>query len=369
MIPSPESQKGSGSRKPVRRDPEKRRLQNIQAQKKYRDKLKQRLNNLEAAEASPDHEESTIPTTTSSTLSSPSAEILTSQSEPSDESQRQFPLPEILGSEFVMQNDHSSLGMDEFNSRSDLGLLDAAGALTLPSLSGWIQFVDCGCSVPHIEVSHGAHTEYWDTRRPQDRQQRCGTDEPLLLPTFDPYANLLSMQRMCLMNAIMTNSEHIGATKRMLVEDYAVSPFYRPTHGASDDVVKIVKTVQGIFKILKPDLRPIREQIIGRHHPIIDVLPFPTFRKNLIENEATFNRDEFFNDLANGLICWGRSGVPRKDHASGADRASGAPWDSHSWEARPWFLQKYWEALGGESGELVRQSEWWRTLRGEEGNT
>jgi hypothetical protein len=45
---------------------------------------------------------------------------------------------------------------------------------------------------------------------------------------------------------------------------------------------------------------------------------------------------------------------------------TGNLWDVRSWEAKVWFLKKYWWLLGGEEGELVRQSEWWRSVRGEE---
>lgn len=30
------------------------------------------------------------------------------------------------------------------------------------------------------------------------------------------------------------------------------------------------------------------------------------------------------------------------------------------------FLKKYWALLGGEDGELIRQSEWWRNIRGDD---
>lgn len=72
-----------------------------------------------------------------------------------------------------------------------------------------------------------------------------------------------------------------------------------------------------------------------------------------------------------GLICWGGAGVGKRDRNNNNSTArnhlsSGAPWDHRSWEAKPWFLRKYWVLLGGEEGELVRQSEWWRGVRGEE---
>jgi hypothetical protein len=129
----------------------------------------------------------------------------------------------------------------------------------------------------------------------------------------------------------------------------------------------LVKTVQGTFKTLKPDLRPTIEQITVRHHPYIDILPFPMLRNNLITRQEEFDEDEFFHDILVGLVCWGGSGVGKKDRDTSTGYAStGTPWDVRSWEARAWFLKKYWSLLGGEDGELVRQSEWWRGIRGDD---
>ncbi|GLB21885.1 hypothetical protein AtubIFM61612_002435 [Aspergillus tubingensis] len=119
----------------------------------------------------------------------------------------------------------------------------------------------------------------------------------------------------------------------------------------ADDTARsnLIRTVQETFKTLKPDLRPSQEQITIEHHPIIDILPFRTLRRNLITRQHDIDEDEFFEDMLSGLVCWG-----------------GTPWDVRSWEGKLWFLKKYWALLGGEDGELVRQSEWWRSIRGDE---
>ena len=115
------------------------------------------------------------------------------------------------------------------------------------------------------------------------------------------------------------------------------------------------------------DLRPNSEQVTVKHHPYIDILPFPTLRKNLIIHQEEIDEDELFQDLLTGLVCWGGAGIGRKDREDSTGYAStGTPWDVRSWEARVWFLQKYWTLLGGEDGELGRQSEWWRGIRGED---
>lgn len=162
---------------------------------------------------------------------------------------------------------------------------------------------------------------------------------------------------------------HVGLTEEMVCATESPSPFYRSIRASADGTAKenIICTVQRIFKKLKPNLRPSSDQITVNHPPYIDVLPFRMLRKNLILHQQEVNEDEFLRDAVTGLVCWGGAGVGRKDRdASTGYASSGTPWDNRSWEAKVWFLRKYWSLLGGEEGELVRQSEWWRNIRGED---
>ncbi|KAK7732542.1 hypothetical protein SLS53_008428 [Cytospora paraplurivora] len=225
-------------------------------------------------------------------------------------------------------------------------------------------FVVCGCPIQHVQISK---LEYGDASSQSYQVLKIG---PRYIEA-DPYMNSIRIQRMCYVDAMWSNCLHLGVALQNFCERDAVSYFSRPTNIAIDDSSKdaMVRTVQNIFKTLKPDLRPTREQITIAHPPFIDILPFPTFRKNLVTNQHKYTIEEMFEDLMEGLVCWGGAGVGRRERDSSTGRAStGAPWDGRSWEAKPWFIRKYWELLGGEEGELVRQSEWWRTMRGEEGD-
>ncbi|PSR84270.1 hypothetical protein BD289DRAFT_368854, partial [Coniella lustricola] len=193
----------------------------------------------------------------------------------------------------------------------------------------------------------------------------------------DPWASNIRLEVVCTIAAMWTNCLQVGISQPMFCDDDSISPFYRapPSAGADQQAEESrVRTVQSIFKTLKPDLRPIKEQITHMHHPVVDCLPFPSLRRNVLVGTAAavFDEDEMCEDLLDGLICWGRaggSGVSRRDLNAATGHApshAGAPWDSRSWQAKPWFLRKYWALLGGEDGELVRQSEWWRSVRGEE---
>ncbi|CAF9908009.1 MAG: hypothetical protein ALECFALPRED_004198 [Alectoria fallacina] len=89
------------------------------------------------------------------------------------------------------------------------------------------------------------------------------------------------------------------------------------------------------------DLRPNSEQITVKYHPYIDILPFPTLRKNLITHQEVIEEDEFFHDMLTCLVYWGGAVIERKDREdSTANASTGTPWDVRSWEARVWFLNK-----------------------------
>ncbi|KND93764.1 hypothetical protein TOPH_01949 [Tolypocladium ophioglossoides CBS 100239] len=347
------SDKGStDKRKPVRSDPERRRQQNIQAQRKYREKLKARLNHLEtlAASVTP----STCPSVAPIPEGGPSNSTTTDDSSESAVGFSDLTLPTSILSA----------------SSSDVTLWDPATSIdpshliynkdTASRSHHWVGYVDCGCLRPHIQVSSSVPREY--------QELQVVNVGPSLFAA-NPYANTLRFERICIIQAMLSNCLHIGITKDILCSDDAISPFFRPSGETVDSSgsIIVVETMQSIFKTLKPDMRPTWEQITYMHPLFIDLLPFPTFRRNLIKNKGAVDKSELYDDLLNGLVCWGGAGVGRRDRdCSTGYISTGTPWDSRSWEARTWFLQKYWALLGGDEGELVRQSEWWRNMRGDE---
>ncbi|EUC46611.1 hypothetical protein COCMIDRAFT_65946, partial [Bipolaris oryzae ATCC 44560] len=366
-------------RKPVRRDQEKRRQQNIKAQKKYRDKLKRRLDQLETLAATVAEGAATTEATTPDAVviatpapSSVSSRI-SSRSITADGQIMCHYLGQSLSSEYSNESTAFSdldLSASIFsNSPSDLAPCDTVGSIEISNcnltvdpasrLHPWIDYVECGCVSPHVQASSAVGISgYRDLK----------ALNPDLSPfPVDPVDHTLSVERICIVRAVTANRLHLGITEEMLCHDDAESPFFRPFRNTIGDsgIEGVVKTMQSIFKSLKPDLRPIKEQIVIRHHPIIDLLPFPTLRKNLIAKQDCFYNQELYYDLISGLVCW--AGVGRSAENSAPGSASTiTPWDGRSWEARTWFLQKYWTELGGEEGELVRQSEWWRRMRGED---
>lgn len=229
----------------------------------------------------------------------------------------------------------------------------------------WTTKIGCGCPRSHVLVQ---------TQGPEPfafghvKILGFGRGPP---PLADPYTNSFRVESICTVNALYSLGLHIGATEEMLCAEESISPFFRSSAESADDTVKakVTGTVQRIFNTIKPDLRPNQEQVSVKHHVYIDILPFPTLRKNLITQQDKFDEDEFFHDLIPGLVCWGRGGMGNRDRREDCSNGyvpTGTPWDARSWEATAWFLKKYWYMLGGEDGELVRQSEWWRAMRGDD---
>lgn len=226
------------------------------------------------------------------------------------------------------------------------------------------RYVDCGCARAHLQLSMSSSMDCRENPVPG----------PIPPPPNDRNAFL---SRICIGEAFVINSAQLGITENMLCDRDGSSHFYRSSDRPADDPLteRVVKANQAIFKSLKPDLRPVREQIIMRHNSWIDVLPFPTLRANIIKNKDGLDEDTLLRDLMQGLICW-RAGGDGGGAGEGGirgmwtdlslvtrDAVNGTPWESRSWECRPWFLRKYWELLGGEEGDLVRQSEWWRNFK------
>lgn len=226
----------------------------------------------------------------------------------------------------------------------------------------WTTTVHCGCSRPHFQV------QSCGSRDSAMGQVKILTVEPSS-PTADPYTNNLRVDQLCTLTALLSIAMHIEISQDVLCNDDLRSPFFR-FHATPADALaetNIVTAVKKSFKTLKPDMRPTHEQITIDHHPYFDIIPFPGLRNNLIKRQGEFNEDEFFLDLLTGLVCWGGAGVGKRDRNTSTGKVStGTPWDSRSWEAQQWFVQKYWHLLGGDEGDLVRQTEWWRSMRGDD---
>ena len=189
--------------------------------------------------------------------------------------------------------------------------------------------------------------------------KNANTDYTIPLP--DIRRNCIRIKQVMFTAACIANASSLGFTLGAENCDDVESPFFR------DNISELAAKTACLseFIDLNTHLRPTATQMMHKHHPYIDVLPFPTFRERVIRlacaEEPMIDEDDLCSDLQNdGLVCWGSS-LSDGSAATG----SGAPWDIRSWEAQPWFLKKWWILIGGAEGEIYKQTQWWCEMRGE----
>ncbi len=189
------------------------------------------------------------------------------------------------------------------------------------------------------------------------------SDLPALTTSINlnPYINNLSISRISYFASMFTNASMFGFDFGPYLDENSTSPLYDPelTTATEADINKVVATRHaGVSK----DLRPVMAQLTKKHHPYLDVLPFPMSRQKAITAASTdpplLDEDDMCIDLMinEGLVCWGSPG-------RGAGMDMGAPWDMRSWEAKPWFLEKWWWLVGDKDDDMWSGSRWWRMIR------
>lgn len=97
---------------------------------------------------------------------------------------------------------------------------------------------------------------------------------------------------------------------------------------------------------LPSTLEPLPEQQVIPHMVYIDMLPWPSLRRNILANPNTINDVEFANDMqSDQLKVWGS-----------------IPWDPHGWEVSEAFINKWWFVL---DASILQSTNFWRGQRGE----
>ena len=200
-----------------------------------------------------------------------------------------------------------------------------------------------GDGLSDLRTSHSEH--FRESRTPLLKHLPFVTGS--IVPDFpDTQYNAISLRRQPSYEIYDQNARKIGLSLEEIRRPECLSPFNAPI------------TALDVGDSIPPDLRPTLSQTHNAHHPFIDLIPFPWFRDRVITlsslNPPAIDRFQLKRDILNeGLICW-------KSRA----RSAGQPWDKRSWEAAPWFLEK-WGWLIEEKGQVKEQSMWWRKLRGE----
>ena len=177
-----------------------------------------------------------------------------------------------------------------------------------------------------------------------------------LFKTPCPYINHIRLDALTCLAATLANAETLGITADMYFNS-TPSPFYRPRNNSQGTSSPPHISSALAFPNIKRDLRPTRIQLLRPHASYLDLLIFPLFRNWVIELATTdnglFDEEELIADLmSDGLVCWGN--VHGRFKGGG-----GCPWDMRSWEAKRWFLEKWWGFVDVETDEMWSVSQWW----------
>ena len=186
-------------------------------------------------------------------------------------------------------------------------------------------------------------------------QMATSSNQDLFKPPC-PYINHIRLDALTCLAATLANAETLGITADMYF-NATPSPFYQPRNPSQGPSSPPHISSALAFANIKRDLRPTRIQLLRPHASYLDLLIFPLFRNWVIELATTdnglFDEEELIADLMNdGLVCWGN--VHGRFKGGG-----GCPWDMRSWEAKRWFLEKWWGFVDVETDEMWSVSQWW----------
>ena len=188
----------------------------------------------------------------------------------------------------------------------------------------------------------------WDNIPPED------TD-------FDPFSfndeAYVTTPGLSVIRAHVTILQHMhgNGSKVDVWNPFAVSPFYQP--GAPST------SLPPLAFVLPDNYRPTALQKGVKHHPVIDLLPWPAVRSKILHGltlpqevrpqrakgdmpSVTMQLMFDMKDAGGGLRVWGSN-----------------PFDENNWEIGPVFFQQWWWAL---NGEIIKRSNQIRTQRGED---
>lgn len=175
--------------------------------------------------------------------------------------------------------------------------------------------------------------------------------------------NVITIKAMSFVAAMLTNAAQLRVPPEALMDDCSQSRFY----SSGTETSELEEDMSRNNIPLAFDLKPTAIQRRVPHHPGFDLVPWPSFRSKIIHaisvNPPLIDEDDLCLDMfGGGLRCWGSA------HGSAHGNGQGVPWDSRSWEAMPWFLEKWEIITGGEEEEASRHSAWWRAMRNGNGD-
>ncbi|CAH0027929.1 unnamed protein product [Clonostachys rhizophaga] len=176
-------------------------------------------------------------------------------------------------------------------------------------------------------------------------QYSSHTGLPKIFFPLSPDHKLITLVQYNLKRALLTNMNLLGNLKHLPRECESVLsllPFAIPPPPA-----------------IPSTLLPTELQLITPHNPLIDSVPFPEMRNNLILEADKYDMAELASDGYGGLFG-GFSDLELRGVIVWGD-----PWKLDQWEITDAFSKKY-QFLLANCGDLIESTNRWRESRGED---
>lgn len=158
-----------------------------------------------------------------------------------------------------------------------------------------------------------------------------------------PYSYTLPVNELTLFRGFLRIAARLGCQNN-LWDINAHSPFSDPASSISH---------------LPQTWQPTTAQILIPHHPILDLLPWPSVRENIIR--VLTLPEEVRPPIAKSATALVQFVYDLKDNAEGIRIWGGDTYDPASWEVGQLLFERWWFIF---DREIVAQSNMWRDLRG-----
>ncbi|KAL8348556.1 hypothetical protein RB598_001712 [Gaeumannomyces tritici] len=159
-----------------------------------------------------------------------------------------------------------------------------------------------------------------------------------------PDTCLLPVQELTLIRALLRIADRLGCTSTIW-DIKTLSPFNGPASAATG--------------LLPETWRPTSTQAGVPHHPVLDLVPWPSARDRLIN---IFSLPESMRPpSAAGPLGLVQFVYDLEDASEGLRMYGGDPYDAESWEVGQTLFEKWWFVF---DRNIVNQSNRWRSLRG-----
>ncbi|KAF3072490.1 hypothetical protein CFAM422_005445 [Trichoderma lentiforme] len=174
----------------------------------------------------------------------------------------------------------------------------------------------------------------WDSTSPSSSSSDGSFADSYLLPVHE----------LTLLRAVLRISERIGCGQQLWNLE-AVSPFSQGIATPSEQ--------------LPAAWKPTASQILVPHHPMLDFLPWPEVRDRVINIFSM--PDEMRPPNAKGPLALVNFAYDFEDNAEGIRIYGGDPYDPNSWEVGQVFFERWWFIF---DRDVIENSNRWRQLRG-----